>query len=132
MSQIISYTATSGDRVDFAVGQPGLAWRDVAGVYMFCARTEGGVPVPVYIGSSDSFRDDIPGHPQWNAASALGAMAVLVKTAPTEQERTRLRQLLLADFAPPLNAPLQDDAAPLAQGVHRFTARPRLVPAARI
>lgn len=128
MSQIISYTATSGDRVDFSVGQPGLAWLDVGGVYMFCARTEVGVPVPVYIGCSESFRDDIPAHPQWHAASALGAMAVLVKTAATGAERERLQQLLLAEFAPPLNAELPT----MAVGVQRFHARARLVPSARI
>lgn len=128
MSQIISYTATSGDRVDFSVGQPELAWRDVAGVYMFCARTSAGVPVPVYIGRSESFRDDIPGHPQWEAANALGAVAVLVKPAATEHERARLQQLLLADFAPPLNA----DCAQPSACVQPFAVRAKLGPTARI
>lgn len=104
MTQIISYTARNGARVDFSVGQQGLAWRDVPGLFMFCARTESGVPVPIYIGQAENFSRAIPGHPQWAAASALGAVAVLVRAVQKEEERDRLENLLLAEFDPPLNA----------------------------
>lgn len=126
MTQIISYTARNGTRVDFSVGQHDLAWRDVPGLYMFCARTESGVPVPVYIGQADNFRHCIPNHPQWEAASEMGAVAVLVRAVQQEEERDRLENLLLAEFDPPLN----EAHAPVNAPVFRF--RQKMGPTARI
>ncbi|HSV51673.1 MAG TPA: hypothetical protein VLJ57_06135 [Burkholderiaceae bacterium] len=124
MTQIISYTASNGARVDFSVGQQGLHWRDVAGVYMFCARTDSGVPVPVYIGQAENFSTSIPGHPQWEAAIEMGAVAVLVKTVSRERERAHLQSLLLADFDPPLNP----GAAQTKPAVYRFESQPQRSP----
>jgi hypothetical protein len=121
MTQIISYTASNGARVDFSVGQQGLQWRDIPGIYMFCARTDSGVPVPVYIGQAENFSTCIPGHPQWAAAAALGAVAVLVKAVSRDEERKRLQSLLLTDFDPPLNG-TRADAEP---AVYRFGSQPR-------
>lgn len=120
MTQIISYTASNGARVDFSVGQQGLHWRDVPGVYMFCARTDSGVPVPIYIGQAENFSTSIPGHPQWEAATEMGAVAVLVRTVAREQERAHLQSLLLADFDPPLNP----SAAQRLPAVYRFGSQP--------
>ena len=133
MTQIISYTASNGTRVDFSVGQKDLQWRDVPGIYMFCARTESGVPVPVYIGQADKFSTCIPGHPKWAEATALGAVAVLVKAVSVEQERERLQDLLLADFDPPLNP----DAEHAKPAVYQFASAASrrngaMVPTARI
>ena len=91
-----------GEPARFYVCDAGARWYRVAGVYIF-ACWENGVWVPLFIGATSDLSWELPRHPYWPAASALGATHVHAASIESAAEREDLVRRLVAHHRPILN-----------------------------
>jgi hypothetical protein len=93
-------------KYEFTVYSPAQTkWTDVAGIYIFCGlktRTEWEA---FYIGQTDSFAETLATHPQWAAASRLGATHIHAMTMFPTAKRNKIERELIQACQPPLNTP---------------------------
>jgi len=89
---------------DFAICEYSVKWRDVAGVFIFAGQDpDGGKWFPLYIDRTESFAEDIPGHPEWQEAQWMGATHVHAKVEPNGPRRGAIKSGLIVYYKPPLS-----------------------------
>ena len=75
---------------------------------MFCGiNTLRNVWEAKYIGQTQSFKDRLQNHDQWNAAVRLGATHVHARAVSLQSDRDAIEGQLLRAFQPPLNIQLK-------------------------
>jgi excinuclease UvrABC nuclease subunit len=89
---------------DFTVYAPTKSWNDVAGVYIFTGVNNLNQWVALYVGQTDSFRNRIPSHEQWNPAVRLGATHIHAMVVPLAATRDIVERELIQAYQPRLNA----------------------------
>ena len=92
---------------EFSIYEPSVQWDNVAGIYIFCKKTQPKEWVPYYIGKCDSFQDRIPSHERWDEAQAIGATHIHVLKVPQQLQRDSIEKELVKHFQPPLNKQLK-------------------------
>lgn len=92
---------------EFTVYSPDTNWYDVGGVYIFCGANQHNKWVPIYIGQTNSFRDRLPCHENWNTAQSLGATRIHAMVEQVEATRLQIERELILAFQPKLNQQLK-------------------------
>jgi excinuclease UvrABC nuclease subunit len=87
----------------FEVHIPSVTWRDIPGIYIFCAVTPQNMWKPIYIGQADSLKARLANHERWEEAVALGATHVHAMAASSAQSRDAIERQLIRAYGPRLN-----------------------------
>lgn len=99
----IKHRTSSGITLEFEVLRKDAPWNDVAGIYAFGNPAPNGTYYVHYVGQASSFKERIGNHERWNEATHLGATHVLAMAVPTQPNRDKLEQILIAELRPALN-----------------------------
>ena len=108
MAEKVTWNGKSGIGYTYNVYDPGPAWNDVPGNYIFAKRIstkDGLIWTAIYIGETKSFKERLGHHHEkWACAQRHGMTHVHAHTGSTSQEvRRREEADLLATGKPPCN-----------------------------
>ena len=92
----------------FQIHAPDSIWNENGGIFIFSKRTSNSKWVALFIGETDSFRDDLKHHPQWQQAVSLGATHIHTRAYESHQDRRIDLQTLIKAYRPALNRLLRD------------------------
>ena len=93
----------NGEFLGFDINVKNASFDAVAGLYIFCYKTEDKYWRAVYVGQTDDFSSRIPNHEKWDSARKLGATHVHTFWVPSPVRREEWEQMLIQYLQPPLN-----------------------------